>query len=135
MTTLYRPVGLTEFELIHTSGMKNFPPRLDWQPIFYPVLNQEYAEQIARDWNTKDEFSGYSGFVMAFDLSSEYLSKYEVQNVGGDIHNELWIPSEELEDFNNQIIGEIRIVRAFLGDQFTMPENIEIMKLIENIIK
>lgn len=51
IVTLYRPVGQAEFELIKDSGFKRFPPRLEWQPIFYPVLNKEYAEQIAKQWN------------------------------------------------------------------------------------
>jgi hypothetical protein len=37
--TLYRPTGANELALIIDSGMKRFPPRLFWQPIFYPVLN------------------------------------------------------------------------------------------------
>ncbi len=72
-TKLYRPVGLKEMELITESDFKSFPPRLDWQPIFYPVMNQEYAEQIAKEWNTPDEFSGYCGIVTAFDVNSDYL--------------------------------------------------------------
>ncbi len=49
--TLYRPVGEKELVLIKESGYQEFPPRLPEQPIFYPVLNQEYAIEIARDWN------------------------------------------------------------------------------------
>lgn len=115
VTTLYRPVGQKELDLVRGSGFKEFPPRLEWQPIFYPVMNQEYAEQIARQWNTEDEFSGYAGYVLAFDLQEEYLLKYPVQNVGGVIHNELWVPANELDDFNNNIIGPIRVVSSFYG--------------------
>jgi hypothetical protein len=114
--TLYRPVGQTELDLIIASGNKKFPPRLNWQPIFYPVLNQPYAEQIAFEWNTHDEFSGYVGHVLAFDLPDDYLQKYPIQNVGGDMHNELWVPAEELEAFNAMIIGEIRLVKTFYGE-------------------
>jgi hypothetical protein len=124
--TLYRPVGLKEMELIVTSGWEKFPPRLEWQPIFYPVLNQQYAEQIALDWNTKDEFSGYCGIVTAFDISDEYLKQYEIQNVGGAIHNELWIPSEKLEEFNHNIIDKIRIVNVFFGEGFKSSINTEL---------
>lgn len=88
-TTLYRPIGLKELQLIIDLDFKAFPSRLEWQPIFYPVLNQEYAEQIAEKWNTKDEFSGYCGIVTKFDLPTDYLKKYEIHNVGGFIHNEL----------------------------------------------
>jgi hypothetical protein len=55
-------VGQVELDLIEST------PRLDWQPIFYPVLNREYAVQIARDWNTKDAASGYVvGYVLRFE--------------------------------------------------------------------
>ena len=40
--TLYRPVGQRELNLIAASGYRAFPPRLPEQPIFYPVLNEEY---------------------------------------------------------------------------------------------
>jgi len=42
-TTLYRPVGQEELNLIRDGGYREFPPRLQHQPIFYPVLNEEYA--------------------------------------------------------------------------------------------
>lgn len=91
---------------------------MDWQPIFYPVMNQVYAEQIALEWNTKDEFSGYAGYVTAFDLTEDYLKQFDIQNVGGEIHNELWVPAEQLEEFNNNIIGEIRLVQSYYGEKF-----------------
>jgi hypothetical protein len=53
VTTLFRPVGQAELDLIRANGFRAFPPRLPEQPYFYPVLNLEYATQIARDWNTK----------------------------------------------------------------------------------
>ena len=118
LVTLYRPVGQKEMDLIKDSGYKTFPPRLEWQPIFYPVMNQQYAEQIALQWNTKDEFSGYAGYVTAFDLPENYLRQFPVQNVGREIHNELWIPAEALEEFNKNIIGEIRVVQSFFGDGY-----------------
>jgi len=75
------------------------------------------AEQIALEWNTKDEFSGYPGYVTAFDLPEEYLQQFPVQNVSGEIHNELWVPAEQLEFFNENIIGEIRVIKSFFGKQ------------------
>jgi hypothetical protein len=109
-TALYRPVGPNELRLIEESEWKRFPPRLAQQPIFYPVMNEEYAIQIARDWNVP---ASGSGFVTKFNLPTEFLKKYEVQNVGGPIHNELWVPAEELEEFNDQIIGEIVVTQSF----------------------
>lgn len=130
--TLYRPVGLREMELIVESGWENFPPRLAWQPIFYPVLNQQYAEQIASEWNKEDEFSGFCGIVTAFDMQETYISKFEVQNVGGVIHNELWIPADELDSFNQHIIGKIRIINAFIGSKFKNSQITELALTLEN---
>jgi hypothetical protein len=56
---LWRPVGPQELELIRRSGMREFPPRLPEQPIFYPVLSEEYAIKIARDWNVPASGRGY----------------------------------------------------------------------------
>jgi hypothetical protein len=112
-TKLFRPVGQFELDLIAASGFKTFPPRLPEQPIFYPVLNQEYATQIARDWNTKDERSGFTGYVLEFDVDSEYLKRFDVQKAGGAQHLEYWIPADELQEFNQHIRGEIRIISKF----------------------
>jgi hypothetical protein len=112
-TTLYRPVGQKELDLIRESDFKAFPPRLFWQPIFYPVLNEEYAVGIARNWNTKDEASGFVGYVTRFEVRTEFLSKYDVQTVGSRVHQEYWIPAEDLEAFNQNIIGPIEVIAEF----------------------
>lgn len=110
VTILYRPVGPKELALIEQSGWIKFPPRLPEQPIFYPVMNEEYAIQIARDWNVPASGSGY---VTRFKVRTDYLKKFEVQNVGGEIHNELWVPAEELEEFNRNIVGGIEVTKSF----------------------
>lgn len=125
--TLYRPVGIKELQLIFESGMKAFPPRLEWQPIFYPVLNSPYAEQIAREWNTQDEFSGYAGFVTAFDLPAEYLKQFEVQTVGDTMHQELWVPAEQLSEFNELIVNGIRVTKAFYGTNYVSHPMLELL--------
>ena len=107
---LYRPVGARELELIEQSGWKKFPPRLAEQPIFYPVMNEEYAIQIARDWNVP---AYGSGFVTRFKVRTNYVKKFAIQNVGGAIHNELWVPAEQLEEFNSNIVGLIEVTRSF----------------------
>ena len=79
--TLYRPVGYNELKLIAEAQYAAFPPRLPDQPIFYPVMNFEYAEQIARDWNTKR--NSFVGFVTKFGVDADYLQQFPVQIVGG----------------------------------------------------
>ncbi|HEY4359102.1 MAG TPA: hypothetical protein VGN16_25370 [Acidobacteriaceae bacterium] len=113
VTTLYRPVGKRELELIAESGYRAFPPRLEWQPIFYPVLNEEYASFIAREWNTQDEFSGHIGHVLRFDVRSSFLAGYTVQKVGGVSALEYWIPSEDLAAFNENIVGTLELIATF----------------------
>lgn len=107
---LYRPVGLKELYLIAQANYRAFPPRLPEQPIFYPVLNQEYATQIARDWNVK---ASGAGFVTRFQVNKEYLDRYDVHRVGASIHDEYWIPAEELPNFNRNIVGLIEVIAAF----------------------
>ena len=111
--TLFRPVGPKELALIEASGFRAFPPRLETQPIFYPVCNEEYAIWIARDWNVKD--SG-SGFVTRFEVAFKFISRYERQIVGSRVHEEYWIPAEELEEFNANIVGVIEVIHEFRGE-------------------
>ena len=108
---------MKELTLIAESGFRAFPPRLPEQPIFYPVLNFEYAEQIARDWNATS--ANFAGFVTKFDLEDSYISRFEVHEVGKQgVHQELWVPAEELVEFNLHILGKIEIVAAYYGDGF-----------------
>ncbi len=107
---LYRPVGPTELALIEASGWREFPPRLPEQPIFYPVLNEEYATQIARGWNVRE--SG-AGFVTRFHVDADYISRYQVRTVGASLHKELWVPAEDLQELNRHIIGLIEVIAEF----------------------
>ncbi len=114
--TLYRPVGKNELQLIEASGFTSFPPRLPEQPIFYPVTNRRYAEQIARDWNANLN-ADRAGYVTKFDISKEYLDRFERKVVGGSEHEEYWIPADDLPEFNANIIGTIAVIAEFYGDQ------------------
>ena len=107
---LYRPVNQAELDLIIKDSWSKFPPRLEGQPIFYPVLNEAYAEQITREWNVPSYGVGH---VLKFVVKDEFIKKYEVQKVGLDHHLELWIPSEELEEMNNNIVGKIELISTF----------------------
>ena len=110
ITILFRPVGARELEVIRETGFTAFPPRLPEQPIFYPVLNEEYAVQIARDWNAKHDGVGY---VTRFRVRNEYLRRYEAQTVGSSMHREYWIPAEELAEFNKNIVGVIEVIAEY----------------------
>lgn len=124
---LYRPVGLYELLKIQDMGFLGFPPRLPDQSFFYPVLSVEYARQIARDWNPKDHNSGYVGWVTGFEVPDEWAARYPVRVVGSRAHQELWVPAQELEEFNRQLMGPIQILEVYRGRDFTggfgLPHN------------
>ncbi len=111
--TCYRPTGPEELKLVADSGFRRWPARLEGQPIFYPVTNQKYAEEIAEKWNVSDSGAGY---VTRFEVEADYLERFEVQQVGNRHHTEWWIPAEQLDEFNDHIVGSIEVVARF-------PEN------------
>ncbi|WP_318210146.1 MULTISPECIES: hypothetical protein [unclassified Streptomyces] len=109
-TTLWRPTGPVELDLVRELGWRAWPPRLPEQPIFYPVLDEEYAVRIARDWNVRHDGAG---FVTRFEVDAEFLRRYPVRQAGGRTILELWVPAEELDEFNAHIVGEIELVHTF----------------------
>lgn len=106
-TRFFRPVGQRELDLIEASGWTSFPPRLDWQPIFYPVLTEDYAVGIARDWNV--------GYVTAFEVDSGYLAGHEVHDVGGRELQEYGVSAEQLDEFKRHIVGRIEVLSEWRG--------------------
>ncbi|WP_203931237.1 ADP-ribosylation/crystallin J1 [Virgisporangium ochraceum] len=108
--TLWRPIGPEELALVEASGWRRWPPRLAEQPVFYPVLNEEYATMIARDWNVKHSGVGY---VTRFEVTRDFLDRYEVHQVGGRTILEYWIPAEDLERLNDNIVGTIDVVAEY----------------------
>lgn len=108
--TLYRPTGPKELELVRRSGFRRWPPRLPEQPIFYPVTTAEYAAKIASDWNVRD--SG-AGFVTRFRVRKIFMDRYEIHEAGGRRFSEWWIPAEDLEELNDNIVGEIEVIEEF----------------------
>jgi hypothetical protein len=110
VVVLWRPTGPEELALVEASGWRRWPPRLEHQPIFYPVLNREYATKIARDWNVPHSGVGY---VTRFEVSKPFLDRYDVQQAGGSTILEYWIPAEDLDEFNDHIVGLIEVVDEY----------------------
>ena len=108
--TLWRPCNDAELALVAESRWRRWPPRLDWQPIFYPVLNEEYATEIARGFQVPA--FGVS-HVTRFEVDSAYLAQFDVQRVGSNTSLEYWIPAEDLDEFNDHIVGTIRVVASY----------------------
>ncbi len=108
--TMFRPAGPQEFALVEASGFRRWPPRLPEQPIFYPVTNEQYAVEIATRWNIKDSGVGY---VTRFRVRREFMDRYPIQKVGGAHHTEWWVPAEELEQLNDNIVGPIEVIGEY----------------------
>jgi hypothetical protein len=108
--TLFRPIGPGELALLRASDFKRWPPRLPEQPIFYPVTNEEYAIEIAARWNVRD--SG-CGFVVRFEVNRNFMARYPIHQAGASHHKEWWIPAEDLEELNDNIVGSIEVVRTY----------------------
>ncbi len=111
--TLFRPCGPKEIELVRESGFSRWPPRLPEQPIFYPVTNEQYAVEIASQWNVKE--SGY-GCVTRFAVRRAFMDRYPVHQVGAAHHTEWWVPAEELDELNQNIVGKIEVLREFRAE-------------------
>jgi hypothetical protein len=107
---LYRPTNQAELDLVRASGFRRWPPRLPEQPIFYPVTNEQYAKEIAIQWNSRDSGVGY---VTRFRVKKDFMERYPVERVGGAHHTEWWIPAEHLEELNENIIGLIEVVGEY----------------------
>ena len=108
--TLFRPAGPEEIALVAASGWRRWPPRLPDQPIFYPVTNEAYAIEIARDWNVKA--SGY-GCVTRFAVQRAFMDAYQIHRVGAAHHTEWWIPADGLESLNDHIVCRIEVIHEF----------------------
>lgn len=80
------------------------------QPIFYPVTNEEYAKEIAQKWNVPTSGVGY---VTRFHVQKHFMDRYAVKQVGGLHHLEWWVPSEELEELNEHIVGLIEVIGEY----------------------
>lgn len=75
-----------------------------------PVLNEDYATRIARDWNVKASGVGY---VTRFDVGKDFLDRYDVQRAGGETILRYWIPAGDLDEFNAHIVGLIEVTAEY----------------------
>ncbi len=108
--TLYRPTGPVEIQLVKDSGYKKWPQRLSDQPIFYPVTNEAYAKEIAVKWNIQDSGVGY---VTKFEVRKDFMDSYQIHQVGGKHHAEWWVPAEDLNKLNDNIVGLIEVIGEY----------------------
>jgi len=112
--TMYRPAGKKELKLVRDSGYKKWPPRLPEQPIFYPVTNEQYAIEV-NNWNVSSEGIGY---VTRFEVKKSFVERYKIEKVGGSYHTEWWIPAEDLEELNDNIVGLVEVIGEYTKTKY-----------------
>jgi hypothetical protein len=49
-------------------------------------------------------------------VRSDYLARHPLQTAGARMHQEYWIPAEEMDDFNRSIVSTIEVVAEFHGE-------------------
>ena len=108
--TLWRPTGPEELALVEASGWREWPPRLAAQPIFYPVLNEEHATKIARDWNVRQSGAGY---VTRFQVRRSSPGQLRSSPGRRPDHPGILDPAEDLGALNASIVGTIKVIAEF----------------------
>ena len=106
-TILFHALGSDELELIKRSGWTQFPSRSREEPLFYPILTEEYATQVAKEAYV--EVDGV-GWVIKSAVSTDFVRKYDVQQIGASYQREYWIPAAELADLNRHLVGPIEVL-------------------------
>jgi hypothetical protein len=46
-------------------------------------------------------------------VRADYLQNFSVRRVGDAIHREYWIPAAELARFNENIVGQIKVLKRY----------------------
>jgi hypothetical protein len=75
-----------------------------------PVLNEQYAAMIARDWNVPHSGAGY---VTRFQVLRSFLDRYEVRQVGRKTILEYWIPADDLPALSGSIVRTIEVTAEY----------------------
>ena len=48
-----------------------------------------------------------------FMVKKDFMDKYEIQQVGGKNHTEWWIPADDLDELNSNIVGLIEVIGEY----------------------
>ena len=82
--------------------------------LFRPVGPKE-LELIASSGFKTFPASG-AGYVMRFAVREEFAARFPIQIMGASVHQELWIPAEQLEEMNRNIVGLIEVIAEYKAD-------------------
>jgi hypothetical protein len=76
----------------------------------HPVLSEDYAVKITRNWNVPGSGAGY---VARFEVLKSFIDGYRIEEAGGRAHREYWIPAADMDALNAAIVATIELVAAF----------------------
>ncbi len=106
IATLYRAVNAEELAALQSLRWKGFPPCAE--AAFYPALNARFALDFI---HSQEGGKKPALYLTRFQIHAGYVRSFEVQTLSGEVHDELWVPAEEWENFNRNIVGRIAVVR------------------------
>ena len=121
-TCLYKSLTPAQFAGVIQSDWRELAAESPDQKMFYPKLNRQYAEMVARMLNLAHYNAAY---VVKFNVNALFLARYEIQTVAYDEHQEYKIPIEDLPLLNCHIVGIIEVVSAFTLKDCQKPPLIE----------
>lgn len=106
-TTLWHPAGPDEIDHIRASGWRQWPPVPHERLYFYPILNESFAISGARHWNSLGTGVKY---VLRLYTETDFIRRYSTRSFGGSAAPMLWVPVEDMHEFNAHIVGLIEVV-------------------------
>ena len=80
--------------------------------ILYRPVGPKERDLIAASGSREFPASG-AGYVTRFKVRNVFLARYAIQTVGSSVHQELWIPAEDLAEMNRNIVGLIEIIAEY----------------------
>lgn len=101
ITTLYRVIDDGELNALRALGFRKFPAC--GEAAFYPMLSRHFALESLRQRPPGRQY------LTQFKICAVYARSFEVQTLCGEVHDELWVPAEELPVFNEKIVGKISL--------------------------
>ncbi|HWS36466.1 MAG TPA: ADP-ribosylation/crystallin J1 [Actinoplanes sp.] len=106
-TALWRPAGPRELDLIRASGWRRWPPVPLERLYFYPILSESFAVTGAQHWTSSDSGVRY---VLRIHVETDFVGRYSTRSFGGSAAPMLWVPAEDMDEFNAHVVGLIEVV-------------------------
>ena len=116
---VYQAVGPQQLAALIRSEWRRIEPAWGGVRFTYLKQQQRYAEMIARQWEVPLHGAGY---VVRIVLPEDVLRQYDLETVAYEEHLEYRIPSGELAELSDELVGAVQPVAAFMDRQsYSIP--------------